>query len=201
MVENSGTERIKYMAANFKIAAIVLAAGQSTRAGPVNKLTHSIDGTAMVRTVVDTLVSTAVSTVIVVTGFEALKIEHALTGQPVSFTHNPDYASGMGGSIGSGVKALADDVDGILICLGDMPHVKASTIKTVMKAMAEGHICVPVSSGRQGHPVLFSRFFFNALKSIRGDKGGKAVMKSNAQRVHKIPVDDEGILIDHDTVI
>ncbi len=183
-----------------QIAAIVLAAGQSKRAGPVNKLLSPINGKVMVRTVVETLAALPIDPVVVVTGFEAPEIEAALSGCPVIFAHNPDYADGMGGSIGCGISALPEGVDGALICLGDMPHVNASTINGLIEALSDKGISVPVMGGRQGNPVLFASSHFAALKSITGDKGGKKIMQANAGYVREVPVDDDGIFIDHDQI-
>jgi len=188
------------MTCSPKIAAIVLAAGLSTRSGPVNKLLHSVDGKVMVRSVVDLLTAVPIDPVIVVTGFEALKIEAALSGCPVIFVHNSAFEHGMGGSIGCGVAALADDVDGVLICLGDMPHVNTDTIHRLCEAFKHGGIYVPIKGGRHGNPVLFAREHFKALTALNGDRGGKAVIQRNALRVQDVPVDDDGIFIDHDLV-
>ena len=188
------------MTANPQIAAIVLAAGQSKRAGPVNKLLSPIDGRVMVRTVVETLTSQPINPVIVVSGFEAPEVAAALSGCRVTFAHNPEFAEGMGGSIGCGITALPDGVDGALICLGDMPHVKADTISQLIGALRDQGICVPVMGGRRGNPVLFAKSHFAALKSIDGDRGGKKVMDSNPDHVVEVAVDDGGIFIDHDKV-
>ena len=183
-----------------RIAAIVLAAGQSKRAGPVNKLLNPVGDKVMVRSVVDMLTALPIGPVVVVTGFEASEIEAVLSDCSVTFSHNLDFADGMGSSIGCGVAALPDDVDGVLICLADMPHVKGSTIQQLVRAMEKGDICVPVKKGKRGNPVLFSASHFPALKAIQGDRGGKFIMEKSPDLVCEVPVNDEGIFIDHDRI-
>jgi len=188
------------MEKNPRIGAVVLAAGLSRRAGTVNKLLSPVNGKAMVRGVVDMLSALPIDPVVVVTGFEAPEIEKTLSGCPVIFAHNANFADGMGGSIGCGVTALPDDVDGVMICLGDMPHVKASTIRKLIEAFKGKEICVPVRDGRQGNPVLFSSTYFSALKSIQGDKGGKSLIQDMHENVGFVAVEDTGIFIDHDRI-
>ncbi|MBI2977451.1 MAG: NTP transferase domain-containing protein, partial [Rhodospirillales bacterium] len=62
------------------IAGIVLAAGQSSRARPKNKLLHAVGGKPMVRRVTETALAAGLDPVVVVTGFEAEKIRAALAG-------------------------------------------------------------------------------------------------------------------------
>jgi molybdenum cofactor cytidylyltransferase len=188
------------MASNTKIAAIVLAAGLSRRSGLVNKLLYPVDGTVMVRKVVEMLASSTADPVIVVTGFEAPEVETSLSGLPVNFAHNQHFNDGMGSSISRGIKALPDDVDGVLICLGDMPHIKASTIDALIEASQEKNICVPINNGRQGNPVLFPKNNFQALEGLKGDRGGKALIQNNDRLVVEVTTEDTGIFIDHDDV-
>jgi len=188
------------MAKNPRIGAVVLAAGLSRRAGTVNKLLSPVNGKAMVRGVVDMLSALPIDPVVVVTGFEASEIKDVLSGCPVIFTHNADFADGMGCSISCGVTTLPQEVAGALICLGDMPHVTGDAIIKLVEAFREGKICVPVVDGKRGNPVLFSKTHFPALKALKGDRGGKGVLSANPVSVHEVLTDDEGIFIDHDRV-
>jgi len=190
--------------ANSKtIAGIVLAAGQSSRARPRNKLLHAIGGKPMVRRVAETAVAAGLDPVIVVTGFEAEKIAAALAGLDVKFIHNDDFAAGMGGSIGRGVGALPADAVAAVILLGDMPEVRPSTVEALVRAFdaaVGSDICVPMAAGRRGNPVLFGRAHFAALRTIKGDHGGKSIVAANPSRVGEVEVADAGVLADYDTL-
>lgn len=139
--------------------------------------------------------------VIAVTGMDAPKIEKIVKMAGAEPVHNPDYENGMGVSIAAGIAALADAVDGAVICLGDMPEINPETIKALVRGFDPdaGHgICVPVMDGRRGNPVLFGAGFFPALQKLEGDRGGKAIIAANPGSVLEVAVEDDGIFIDHD---
>jgi len=189
------------MSATPQIAAIILAAGLSTRAAPLNKLLVDFGGVTMVRRTVEQVLASHAAPVIVVTGHQQVAVEAALQGLDLQFTHNPDFAKGMASSLGCGLSHLPDAADGALICLGDMPEVQPTTINALISALdptTSRDICVPIEDGRRGNPVLFGRRFFAELSAIDGDRGGKAVLKAHADAVSEVAVADPGIHIDHD---
>ena len=93
--------------AHSDIAAIVLAAGRSTRMGTENKLLADLSGKAMVRIVVETARASLAAPVVVVTGHQAPQVRAALAGLPVTFIHNPDYAVGLATSLKAGNPCTA----------------------------------------------------------------------------------------------
>ena len=80
--------------------------------GSTNKLMLEIEGMPMVARVVDALAHTRLDRVIVVTGHEPERIEHALEGRAVELVHNPRYAEGISTSIRAGIEALHNELDG-----------------------------------------------------------------------------------------
>ena len=78
-----------------RVAAVVLAAGRSTRMGAINKLIAEIGGKPLVRIAAEQALASRAKPVIVVTGHERERVEAALAGLPVRFVHNPDYAEGL----------------------------------------------------------------------------------------------------------
>jgi len=183
-----------------RIAAIVLAAGRSSRMGPHNKLLETIDGKTIVARVVGAAISSGSDPVIVVTGFEADRIEAALRGLSVTFAHNAQFAKGMSSSIKAGLKAIPKDCDGALILLGDMPEVEASDIEALIAAFAGREaICVPVRDGRQGNPVLWGASYFREMMELTGDAGAKSLIVRHAEHVIEVPLASNGIFADVDT--
>ncbi|MDX1433750.1 MAG: molybdopterin-binding/glycosyltransferase family 2 protein, partial [Gammaproteobacteria bacterium] len=185
-----------------RVAALVLAAGQSTRMGPANKLLADIAGVPMVARVADTALAAGAAGVFVVTGHERELIEQALGERPVSFVHNPDYAEGLSSSLARGIAALPADVDGVLVCLGDMPRITVSHLERLMAAFDPGEgraVCVPMHEGRRGHPVLWGRQFFDEIRAIRGDVGARHLLGEHAELVCEVAVDDDGVLVDVDS--
>ncbi|HEX9808478.1 MAG TPA: nucleotidyltransferase family protein [Alphaproteobacteria bacterium] len=184
------------------IAAVVLAAGRSTRAGARNKLLASIGGEPMITRVVRRVIEGGAAPVVVVTGHEAEKVRAALAGITVTFAHNPDYAEGIATSIRAGIAALPGDVDGALVCLGDMPALESGDVAGLIAAFdpaAGAAICVPRAGGRQGNPVLFARTFFPELRALAGDRGAKALIAAHAEAVREVAVSGDGPLVDLDT--
>ncbi len=183
------------------VAAVVLAAGLSRRAGRRNKLLGDVGGRPMIAAVVATVLASRARPVIVVTGHEAALVRHALAGQPVEFVENADYPSGMAGSIGCGIGALPASATGVLICLGDMPEVAVTTLDRLIEAAsvsADIDILVPVEADRRGNPVLFGRRWFDQLSRLDGDRGAKRLLDENPDRVADVVVDDSGIFVDYD---
>jgi molybdenum cofactor cytidylyltransferase len=185
-----------------RIAALVLAAGQSRRMGARNKLLASIDGAPMVVRAVDAAVAGVNAGVYVVTGHEHQQVARALAGRDVQVVHNPRYAEGLSTSLARGLAALGPEVDGALICLGDMPRVTTAHIEKLVEAFdpLEGRaICVPLWDGKRGHPVLWARRFFSEMADIKGDVGARHLLGEYAELVSEIPVADDGVLLDVDS--
>lgn len=180
------------------VPALVLAAGLSRRAGPVNKLLIDVDGRPMVATVAERVLAAGYAPVHVVTGFEAVRVEAALSDLDVVFVRNPDFEDGMAASIRHGVGALADDAAGVLIALGDMPWVTVATLAALRAEISNDAIRRPVMDGRPGNPVLFGRRFFPELAALDGDRGAKSVIQTHTEAVTDVAVNDPGIFRDLD---
>src|SRR5690349_23092645 len=188
--------------ANRNVTAIVLAAGRSTRMGGPNKLLAEIDGKKLVRIVAEQALASKATGVIVVTGHQADLVEQALAGLNVKFVRNPGFAGGLASSVKAGVSAVSANVDGAVICLGDMPMIDAQLIDRLIEAFApdRGHlITVPVAEGRRGNPVLWSRRFFRELMTLDGDIGARHLITKHAEAVTEVPVEGDSAFLDIDT--
>ncbi len=185
-----------------RIAALVLAAGQSRRMGTLNKLLIEIDGVPMVRGVVEMLRQSKADPIVVVTGHEGDRVAAALRDLPVTVVRNPDYAQGLSTSLKRGIAALPADADGALITLGDMPRVTAPEIDHLIAAFnpVEGRgICVPTRQGKRGNPVLWSRRFFDEMLQVAGDVGARHLIGTYPEMVAEVEMADDGVLTDIDT--
>ena len=185
-----------------RIAAVVLAAGRSTRMGAINKLIAEIGGKPLVRIAAEQALASRAAPVIVVTGHERAKVEAALDGLPVRFVHNPDYAEGLGTSLKAGIAAVPKEADAAIVCLGDMPQVDSSLIDKLLAAFDPERgalVVVPSIDGRRGNPVVWARRFFNDLMTITGDVGARHLIASYAEAVVEVPVKGEAALTDVDT--
>jgi len=185
-----------------KVAALVLAAGQSRRMGARNKLLAEINGVAMVRRVVDAVISSHADPVLVVTGHEAGRVRGALADLAISFIDNPDFEEGISASLRHGLAALPSDCDGVLVCLGDMPRVDAAMLDKLIGAFEPekgNDICVPVHQGKRGNPVLWGKRYFADMREIAGDVGAKYLIGRHADAVREVAIAEDGVLIDVDS--
>jgi molybdenum cofactor cytidylyltransferase len=183
-----------------KIAAILLAAGRSTRMGS-NKLLAEWHGKPLVRWAAEAATGSGASPIIAVTGHEASRIEAALAGLNVSFVHNPDYALGLSTSLKRGIAAVPPDCDGALVLLGDMPEISATLLDRLIAAFApaEGRgICVATHGNARGNPVLWAAAYFPEIALLGGDGGAKALMAVHEDAVCEIEA-GESVFRDIDT--
>jgi len=187
---------------SLAIAAIVLGAGRSSRMGGPNKLLAEINGKPLIRMVVEQALASRARPVLVVTGHQRERVEAALSGLPVQFVHNPHFADGLGTSLKAGIAALKPNIDGTIVCLGDMPQVDAALIDRLIGAIDPDKgalIAVPVIEGKRGNPVVWSRRFFADLMTVEGDIGARYLIGRYAEAVAEVPVDGTAALTDVDT--
>lgn len=183
------------------IAALVLAAGRSSRMGAVNKLLAAVDGVPLVAHAVDAALASRATSVTVVVGHQGDEVAAALAGRQVHFVRNPDHAQGLSTSLRCGVAALPAATQAVVVLLGDMPRIGAAHVDRLIAAFdpANPTIVVPTHAGRRGNPVLWPRALFAAMQAIEGDRGARDLLAQHAPRVRRIACDDDGIFFDVDT--
>ena len=189
-------------AAPHGVAAVVLAAGRSSRMAPRHKLLiEDAAGRTMVARVVDGVLASRARPVLVVTGHRAAEVQSALAGRPVIFVPAADYADGLSASLRAGLAAVPASSAAALVILGDMPLVTPATINRLVDSYdpEEGRtIVVPTHAGQFGNPVLWDRRYFPAMMALSGDSGARPLLRQHAEAVAEIPVDDT-VLRDFDT--
>lgn len=192
------------LAAHERAAAVVLAAGESSRFGKPKQLLDW-KGQPFIRAVSRTALEAGLSPVVVVTGANAEQTEAAIRDLNVCIVRNESWKSGQGSSIRAGVEFLLqqEKTEGkwgsAIFLLVDQPHVTVSVLRALIERHAEGlsPIVAPMVADRRANPVLFDRVTFSDLLAIEGDVGGRAIF-------HKYPVEylpwhDERLLLDVDT--
>jgi molybdenum cofactor cytidylyltransferase len=172
------------------IAAIVLAAGASTRFG-AQKLLAPLGGATVVRSAVSRAVDAGVDDIIVVAGADAAAVTAALDGLPVRVVVNANAAAGMSTSLAMGVAACAPRTIAALVVLGDQPLVPAEAYDAVLRGYHAGGASIVApryTAGVRGHPVLFAADVFAELSALRGDRGAREVIERDARRVRIVDV-------------
>lgn len=183
-------------------AAILLAAGRSSRSGDAHKLLSVVDGKSVIEHSAEAIAKAGISDTTVITGDMRDEFGKLLSRSDAALVHNVDFALGMGTSIAAGAKLLDHACEFALVYLGDMPFVQPSTIKaliTLAKDAAPSSIHIPTFKGKRGHPVLWGQRHFKALSELKGDVGGREIIRENPEKVVEVAVNDPGILIDLDT--
>jgi len=185
--------------AESRIAAVVLAAGQSMRMGADNKLLADINGQPMVRVVTESVLASRAHPVVVVTGHDGPAVRAALAGLDVDLVDNPGSRAGLSTSLRAGLNVLRS-VDGVVVVLGDMPWVTAADIDCVLDAFAPDlgrEIIVPIHEGKRGNPVLWAARFLPELARVTGDRGGRTLLEEHGDVVHHVTI-GRGTLLDVD---
>jgi molybdenum cofactor cytidylyltransferase len=185
-----------------RVAAVILAAGRSTRMGGPNKLLAEIGGRPLVRIAAEEALASRARPVIVVTGHQRDKVEAALAGLDVRLVQNPNFADGLSTSVKTGLAAVPEDADGAVVCLGDMPQVGAPLIDRLIGAFDPERgalVVVPTIDGKRGNPVVWARRFFPELMALEGDVGARNLIGRYPEAVAEVPLTDTAALIDVDT--
>jgi len=178
---------------------LLLAAGRGQRFDPTgqrNKLLAPLPGGDLVVVASARAMLAVLPRVIAVVPAEGA-VAAALRAAGCEVTLCPDAASGMAASLVHGLR-LAQQADGWIIALGDMPFVAPPTIAALRAALADGAgIAAPLHAGRRGNPVAFGAVYLPQLLALRGDQGARALLA--AEPVTAVAVDDPGVLHDIDT--
>jgi molybdenum cofactor cytidylyltransferase len=190
-----------------RVAALVLAAGRSTRMGGPNKLLAEADGAPLVVLATRAALASQAVEVVVVLGHMAGEIKPVIEsavpkGVRLRFVTNPDFAEGLSTSVRTGTAALGPDIDAAIVQLGDMPGVNAALLDRLIAAFSpvEGRaICVPTVAGKRGNPVLWARRFFADIAKLAGDTGAKHLIGEHADLVCEVEMAGEAAITDIDT--
>jgi molybdenum cofactor cytidylyltransferase len=184
-----------------KTAGIVLAAGGSSRLGRPKQLLEW-HGAPLVRHVAGRALAAGLSPVVVVTGADADQVREALRELPVSFAHNPAWASGQASSVKVGVRALPAECGAAVFLLSDQPQVPSDLLRGLVLAHAGSlsALVAPRVHGRRANPVLFDAALFPELLALSGDTGGRSLFSDpRGFPVQWIDWDDPDLLLDVDT--
>lgn len=194
---------IEQFQSQHKVAAIVLAAGRSSRMGEQQKQLASVGGIPMIRRVVDALMKSEILSTTVVTGACSEGVVQELRNCKVSVVHNADYRDGIASSLKRGLSSLPEGIDGVMILLADMPFIAATHINELLAEFnpaTERDIVAPIREGRLGNPVIWSTRYVPAMMKLNGDRGARLLLDEFAANVWEVPMGDDAIFMDVDTL-
>ncbi len=183
------------------ISALLLAAGKGERIRGVKQLLP-LGEKRMVEVSLDNLQASKVDKIVVVLGFAAKQILPLLEGnERVKVVINPSFREGMSTSIHQGLRAIDPQTKGVLIALADQPFIPPQVIDLLIERFTEGDkgIVLPVYQGRRGHPVILDREKYKGeLFELRGDVGGREIVRCHPEDVLEVEVSSSGVVLDID---
>ena len=182
------------------LAAVILAAGRSSRMGAFKPLLPFGPDTVIER-VISTVREAGVETLRVVVGWQADLLIPVLDRHGIPWIRNERFEEGMYASIQAGVGSLPAGVSAFFLLPGDMPLVQAATLTRLMAEWDQrpGGILYPCHEGRRGHPPLIAATYIPEILHGAPLGGLRVLLGRHAQEARDIECEDPGILVDLDT--
>ncbi len=183
-----------------RVAAVVLAAGESRRMGRNKLLLPWGDTTVLGQTIANALAS-GVAEVIVVVGHEGEAVARAAGVPGVSaILWNQDYAKGMLTSVQAAVRHLPPTIEAMIVVLGDQPMVEPHVFDALLDAYAASPLgfVAPSHHGQRGNPVLIDRRHFAELLALPPEAAPRALLQRHPDDLLTIEVDTAAVLHDLD---
>jgi molybdenum cofactor cytidylyltransferase len=156
------------------VAAIVLAAGASTRLGSPKQLAV-LGGETLLERAVQAAAEAGCAPVVVVLGASAAEILAGCSLGEAMVVINADWDEGMAASIGCGVAAVDGWVDGAVVMACDQPAVTAAHLRVLMDG---DEVTASAYAGRRGVPAYFPAAVFEDLLELVGDVGARDLLRS-----------------------
>ena len=158
------------------VAGVVLAAGAASRMGS-NKLLLEAGGRPLVRHVIDAAAEGGCHDVIAVYSNPDVR---RVIGDSATCVFNPDARTGQASSLRVGINAVAEDMAGALVMLGDQPLVGARTVELLLRRWRREGSRPAVATTydereRWRPPVLVDRSLFPELIGLSGDVGARVI--------------------------
>lgn len=180
----------------MKIGAVILSGGYSSRMDGFKPLMKLGKQTLLERTV-QLFRSGGVSRIVAVTGHRKKQVKEEAVRLGIRSVHNKEYDKGMYSSVCAGVKQMKG-MDAFFILPVDIPLIRPATLCALKKKPFGKGVVYPAFSGERGHPPLISSALIPAILKFDGKGGLKALLEQFPGK--DVPVWDEGILMDADTL-
>lgn len=190
-----------------RVSVVLLAAGESRRMGEQNKLTLPLDGIALLRRVAMMLCNygraegCAFAEIVVVTGHEQRTAVELLSGLPVRIAQNPNYTEGQMSSVICGLHSLTREVDGVMICLSDLPLLELEDLRLLHQGFTDSTkpILVPTYKGQRGNPIILEASQVDEILATGRNLGCRNLIEREPDRVSCLEMPNDHVVIDMDT--
>ncbi|MDR3443656.1 MULTISPECIES: nucleotidyltransferase family protein [unclassified Dyella] len=167
--------------------AVILAAGSSSRYGALKQLI-AIDGEPMVRRITRYVLAAGLHPVVVVVGAQSDRVTDCLSNLDVCAVSNPDWATGMGSSLATGVTTLmsqAAPLQSLMVMLADQPAIKVGDLERMLAT----HVARPDrilachNKGDFAPPCIFPLTYVDELMALSGSEGARVLLDGHASDV------------------
>jgi len=181
------------------IAAVVLAAGGSTRFGRPKQL-MPFRGRSLLRHAVDCATAGGCDPVFVVLGAQINDLRPELEGTPSSVVVNADWQQGLATSVRAGVRAVQQiaAARALLLLTCDQPRLTPTVVRDIRERFeqAGSRIVASEYAGTVGVPALFDRSLFAELLALKGAGGAKVILQAHAKDLDRVAWPDGAFDID-----
>jgi molybdenum cofactor cytidylyltransferase len=183
-----------------RVAAVIIAAGSSSRLGQPKQLLM-LNGETLLERAIRTADESGAAPVFVVLGANRIEIESHANLSKATLAFNSDWKEGMASSIRAGIRALeeqAPETLGVLLMICDQPAVTSDHLREVLATFRENPACAIASvyASKRGIPAIFPRKSFGDLLALRGDQGARGLLSGSALSVIEIPLERGELDID-----
>ena len=185
-----------------RIAAVILAAGMSSRMGQ-QKLLLPLGGKPLLSYVLSLVHDKIWADSIVIIGQPEDELAELCRHYNLRSVYNANRQNGQATSIALAMQQLQGEFDGFMFFMGDQPLLSLALIEAVLIQFAQTadnrSVIVPCYQGQRYSPVLFGSHWQADLAALAGDTGGRQIMRKNPEWVHELAWPDAGPFYDADT--
>lgn len=176
-----------------KVSGIILASGESRRFGE-NKLFYKINGKMLIEYTIENARNSLLYEKIIV--FNPAVNYSVLNLNGFKIAINYDYKNGMSTSIAAGLRKVENNIDGVMILLGDSPLIDQNIINRMINIYSQNDagIVSAYNSGIPVNPAIFSSKYFNDLLNLKGDVGGRFILRNHPEDIIRVEIDNNALL-------
>lgn len=189
-----------------RLALGIMAAGNSSRLGRNKQLVH-FRGKPVLQNALDQVTSFESNASVefsnlamnkyCVVGFDVATLEKEINFDGFYKLNNPDWQSGLASSIVSLVQSLPEATDAVMIVLADQWKLEHTHLKALTQAWLQDINKIVISKNKAlSPPVIFPKHYFESLKTLQGDSGGKSIVAKNKQNLVTIDCHETGYDLD-----
>lgn len=176
----------------------ILAAGFSSRMGRFKPLLPLNDEPVIER-VLRVSKAAGIRQRVVVTGYNREALAPLLEKNGAVEALNPRFEEGMFTSIQTGISALPRNLDGFFVLPIDCPLVTKEVLMALELSFEPDKFSVPCYRGKKGHPILIPSMYREPILQHDGTGGLKAITDKDYDKMKRIEVREEGVVMDMDT--